>query len=155
MTEVNKFQAAGKTKTVKGTILNPEMSGLRFILNFVNMAGKAEGPLYPIFDKKWVRVKQDVKGWYATKTGAYKLGAINSTATQSDVWVVNCLCQDAQLKVDEAGLQKCLKEVYKLAREERASIHISNLLAPMCPSLTTLVASELISKGLTVYFYDE
>lgn len=155
MTEVNRFQTTGKTKTVKGTILNPEMSGLRLILNFVNMAGKAEGPLYSIFDKKWARVKQEVKGWYATKTGAYKLGAINSVATQSDVWVVNCLCQDAQLKVDVVGLQKCLKEVCKLAKEEHASLHISNLLVGMCPELVGLISTELISKGLTVYFYDE
>lgn len=152
---VNRFQAQGKTKLIHGSILNPETAGLRFVLNMANMAGKTEGGLYPIFDKKWVKVKQEVRGWYVTKTGAYKLGAVNSLATQSDVWVVSCLCQDENLKVDVVALEKCLKEVCKMAKYEHASLHVSTLLTDSVPELSELCKTQLVEQGVSVYFYEE
>ena len=76
MTTTNRFQQAGRVKIVQGSILTPQDGGLRFVLNLNNMAGKAESPLYPIFEKKWPKVKQEAKGWFNTRTGAYKLGAV-------------------------------------------------------------------------------
>lgn len=151
----NKFQVKGKTKLVKGSILTPEGGGLRLVLNITNMAGKAEGPLYPIFEKKWKKVKEEVKGWYSTKTGAYKLGAINSTAVQSDVWVVHCLAQDDQLHVDAKGLEDCLKKVCATALYEKASLHVSSLLTSQVPGLEDLLTKCLVEKGVSVFFYEE
>src|SRR5271154_6693522 len=128
-TPVNKFQPAGRVKVVKGSILNPENAGLRMILSVNNLLGKVEGnPLLPVFNKKWPKVQQESRGWYATKTGAYKLGAVNTTAVQSDIWVVHMLCQNEDLSVSAEGLQKCLKQVCKDAKYERASVAVSTLL---------------------------
>lgn len=151
----NQFQQAGRVKVVQGSILSPHNAGLRFVLNIANMAGKAEGPLYPIFDKKWAKVKQEVKGWFNTRTGAYKLGAVNTVATQSDTWVLNCLCQDAELKTDVKGLITCLKEVAKMAKSERATVHVSTLLTQAVPELTDLLNTELVENGISVSFYEE
>jgi len=155
MTE-NRFKPQGKTKVIKGTILAPENAGLRFVLSVNNLAGKPDNhPLYPVFEKKWKKVREEARGWYATKTGAYKLGAVNTTAVQSDTWVIHMLCQDENLATSTPGLEKCLKEVCKMAKYERASVHVSSLLTDAVPELTGLLKTELVDEGVSVYFYDE
>lgn len=150
------FQPQGRTKVIKGSILAPENAGLRFVLSVNNLEGKAEGnPLLPIFDKKWPKVKAEARGWWATKTGAYKLGAVNTTAVQSDTWVIHMLCQDKELAVDSAALQKCLKEVCKMAKYERATVHVSTVLTNSIPDMTNLLNEELVGLGVSVYFYEE
>jgi hypothetical protein len=156
MTETkSKFQAPGRVKVVQGSILTPENAGLRFVLNIANMAGKQESPLYPLFDKKWAGVKREVKGWFNTRTGAYKLGAVNSTAVQSDTWVVNMLCQTEELETSADALKVCLKEVCKMAKYERATVHVSTLLTTVMPDLTDLLNTELVENGVSVSFYEE
>ena len=153
--EKNKFLQPGRVKVIQGSILTPHNAGLRFVLNVNNLAGKAESPLYPLFDKKWARVKQEAKGWYNTRTGAYKLGAVNNTAVQSDTWVMHLLCQDEELQTDAKALQACLKEVCKMAKYERASVHVSTLLTDAVPELTDLLQSELVDNGVSVSYYEE
>ena len=154
---VKKFQQPGRTKLIKGTILNPEMAGLRFILSVINTSGKVSSPLIPIFDKRWKKVKEEIKGCYANKTGTYKLGSgyLNQIAVQSDTWVINMLCQDDKLQTDVKALAACLKEVKKLAAYEHASIHVSTLLTDAIPELKDLLVSSLIDEGIAVYFYEE
>ena len=150
------FQPQGRTKVIKGSILAPENAGLRFVLSVNNLSGKPEGnPLLPLFDKKWPKVKQEARGWWATKTGAYKLGAINTTAVQSDTWVIHMLCQSEDLVSDDAALGKWLKEVCKLAKDERATVHVSTVLTNSIPELTNLLSEHLVGQGVSVYFYDE
>jgi len=151
----NQFQPQGRVKVIQGSILMPHDAGLRFILNINNMVGKAENPLYPIFDKKWPRVKQDAKGWYNTRTGAYKKGALNTSCVQSDVWIIHCLVQDEELKTDLAAFETCLKEVCKMAKYEKASLHISTLLVEAVPELQELVQKHITSNGINVSYYEE
>lgn len=151
----NKFQQAGRVKVVKGSILNPEFAGLRFVLSVTNMAGKPENPLYPIFDKKWPKIKAEVRGWWATKTGAFKLGAVHTLAVQSDIWIISCLVQDEQLNTNLSALEKSLKEVCKMAKYEKSTCHISTLLTDFIPELTGLVTKYLIEEGVSVNFYEE
>ena len=153
--QVNRFQVKGKTKLIKGSILTPEGGGLRFVLNIVNMSGKTEGALYPIFDKKWKQIKSEARGWYATKTGAYKLGSVNSTSVQSDVWVEHLLCQDDKLVTDVKALEECLKSVCKSALYEKASVCVSTALVDAIPELEALLGSCLVDKGVSVSFYQE
>lgn len=152
---MNMFQPKGKTKLIKGTILAPENAGLRFVLSVNNLAGKADSPLYSIFDKKWRQVKQDCKGWFANKTGAYKLGAVNTTAVQSDTWVIHMLCQDADSKTDLKSLEACLKKVVDMAKYEKATVHVSSVLVEYIPEITELLDTHLIKNGISVYFYEE
>ncbi len=155
MDTVKKFQTLGKTKLVKGTILSPEPAGLRFVLSVNNMVGKAETKLHSVFDKKWKKVREETRGWYANKTGAYKLGAINTTAVQSDTWVIHMLCQDKDLNLDDKAVEECLKKVCDLAKYEKATVHISSLLKEMIPSLNDLLNKYLVEKGISVYTYEE
>lgn len=152
----SKFQVLGKTKTVKGSILNPETGGLRFILSLNNLSGNPEGnPLLSIFDKKWRKVREESRGWWSTRTGAYKFGAVKDVSVQSDVWVMGMLCQNEKFEVDLPGLKLCLKNVLKIAKNEKASVHVSSLLTDLIPELSNLCKSELIDQGISVYFYDE
>lgn len=152
---INKFQQPGKVKVIKASILNPENAGLRFVLSVNNMAGKPENPLFPIFDKKWKKVKEESRGWFATKTGAYKLGATNVTAVQSDTWVIHMLCQDEKLKTDLPGLKECLKKVCASAKYEKATVHVSTVLTGAIPELTDMLTEQLVENGVSVYFYQE
>jgi hypothetical protein len=153
---MNKFQTAGKVQAIKGSILTPHNAGLRFILSINNMAGKAEGnPLLPVFDKKWPKVRQESRGLFATKTGAYKMGSVSNMSVQSDTWIIGLLCQNEELQVDAASLEKCLKETAKLAKYEKASIHISSLLTDMIPELSTLASKCFVEEGISVSYYEE
>lgn len=154
-----KFQQPGKVKVIEGSILTPQNAGLRFVLNVNNMKGQAESPLYPLFDKKWKQVKAEAKGWFNTRTGLgpnpYKLGSVNVTAVQSDVWVMHMLCQDEELSTDSTALTTCLKEICKMAKYERATIHVSTLLTAVLPELTDALNTELVEQGVSVSFYEE
>lgn len=151
-----RFGPKGKTKLIKESILAPHNAGLRFVLSVTNLAGKPDNnPLYPTFEKKWKKVREEARGWYATKTGAYKLGAVNTTAVQSDTWVIHLLCQDENQNTDVAGLEKCLKEVCKSAKYERATVHVSTLLTDAIPELNEALQTQLLDEGVNVYFYEE
>lgn len=151
----NKFQLQGKVKVINGSILNPENGGLRFVLNINNLSGKVSSPLFPLFDKKWKKVREETKGWYANKTGAYKLGAVNTTAVQSDVWVIHMLCQGTDMLTDVAALEECLKKVAENAKSERATVHVSQLLTDEISSLKDLVEKHLVKSGISVSYYKE
>jgi hypothetical protein len=152
---MNKFQVQGKTKLIKNSILNPENAGLIFILSTANLAGKPEGALMSIFDKKWVKVRQEAKGWFATKTGAYKLGAINTTAVQSNIWVTHMLCQNEDLSIDVKAVEECIKKAASSAKYEKASIAVSTLLTDAIPELGELIKKYMLDEGISVSFYEE
>ena len=152
---INRFKKIGKTKLINGSILNPQSGELGLILSLANMAGKADNPLLPLFDKKWRKVREDVRGWYVNKTGEYKSGAINRLAVQSDVWVIHMLCQDEELKTDVKGLKECLKKVCAMAKYEKGGVHVSTLLTDSIPELADLLTEMLVNEGVSVYFYKE
>ena len=152
---VNPFKPKGKTKLIKGSILAPENAGLRFVLSVNNLAGKPDNPLFPLFDKKWKAVKTESRGWYANKTGAYKLGAVNTTAVQSDTWVIHMLCQNEESQTDSTALEACLKAVCKMAKYERATVHVSTVLTDAIPELMGLLGTQLVDEGVSCYFYEE
>lgn len=150
------FKPQGRVKVVQGSILTPHNAGLRFILSVANLAGKPEGnPMLPLFDRKWRKVREESRGWYATKTGAYKLGAISTTAVQSDTWVIHMLCQDENFVVDAAALEKCLTEVAKVAKYERATVHVSTVLTNELTELPDLLTKCLLDQGVSVSYYEE
>ena len=152
----NLFKVLGKVKFVKGSILTPHNAGLRFVLSPVNLTGKyAKHPLFPVFEKKWKKVKEDAKGWYSNKTGEYKLGAINTSAVQSDTWVIHMLCQDDEGTTSLSALENCLKKVCASAKYEKASVHVSSLLTASVPELSELLTKYLVNEGVSVSYYEE
>jgi hypothetical protein len=155
----NKFLKPGKVQTIKGSILTPHYGGLRFVLNIANMAGKVDDPIYKVFNKKWPKIKIDTRSWWATKTGlgtgAYKMGSIRDLAVQSDIWAITMLARDENLELDLAGLQKCLKEVCKMAKYEKATVACSTILTDEIPELVDLLKQELVNQGVSVSFYEE
>ena len=150
----NKFVTLGKLKTLNKTILVPENAGLRLILSCCNMSGHAESPLINLLDKKWGKVKAEVKGWFATRQG-FTLGNVNATAVQSDTWVVHMLCQNNKEEVDAKALNNCLKKALEMARYEKATIHVSSLLLEQLPSLKDLLETTFVSNGISVCVYNE
>jgi len=152
---MNKFQQLGKVKHINDSILNPSSGGLRLILSLSNLAGEMKCPLYPLFDKKWRKVKENARGWFVTKNGDYKLGAINTTAVQSDVWVIHMLCQDEKVNTNIVGLEKCLKQVSDMAKVEKATVNVSNMLLNLIPELYNLLDKYMVQNGVSIYLYEE
>lgn len=151
---MNKFTAPGKMKQVNATILAPENAGLRFILNVCGQNGKFESKLDLVLTKRWAKVRESYKEWYATQQN-FKMGWLNQTPIASDTWVVNMLVEDKAGKVDPVALQLAMKKVAELAKYEHASIHVSSLMAADMPELQPLLVSNLIEQGINVYFYNE
>ncbi len=151
---MNKFAIKGKTKVIKGTILAPETGNLKFVLNVLDMAEKPSSPMLDLFDKKWKKVREEAKGWYARREN-FKLGAVSTTAVQSDVWVTNILARDKDGKLDSGGLDVGLKKIADMALYEKAGVHISLNLVDMVPELTEAAEKQLTERGVSVYFYEE
>lgn len=151
---MNKFQNPGNVKTVKGSILAPHNAGLRFVLNSFSLSGKPEGDLFALFDKKWSRVRSESRGWYATRQN-FKLGAVNSTAVQSDTWVLTMLVKSEEGELNETALDACLKKVCDMAKYEKATVHVSSLLTEEIPVLAEKLNAALIDNGVSVVFYEE
>ncbi len=152
-TDVKKFQPKGKFKNVNGSIITPEHAGLRFILNTVNSKGLVNNDTLPVFDKKWKKIKEEAKGWYASRIN-FKGGEIQNIAVQSDTWVINCLCQDDDYLVNAKDLESCLKKISSLAKAEKASLHVPQSLFKSCEDLQKLLESLFIDDGINVSVYD-
>jgi hypothetical protein len=151
---VNKFQQPGKFKVVKGTILAPENAGLRFVLTVVSMAGKPEGAYFNLLHKKWPKVREELKGWFAAK-GDYKMANVKELAVQSDVWVLNMLCVNDQGVLDEKALSTCLEKVCARAKYEKATVHVSNVLLNSVDGLEEALKKNLVNQGVSVNSYED
>lgn len=149
------FNQVGKVKEINGSILTPQNAGLRFVVNFANMAGTYEGEVADLFVKKWPKVKSDVRMWYANKTGEYKPGAIYTTAVQSDTWVMSLLVLSENGKVDAEGLETAVKKLGEAALYEKASVHFPQALALKAKKLKSLADKYLVQKGVSVSYYTE
>lgn len=150
----NTFVTHGKTRLVQGTITHPEAGNLRLVFVPCGKLGKPDTQLHAIINKRWRSVAAELKGWFSSNI-TFKMGNINTTATQSDVWVVHALCFNENNEVDERALFSCVKKAADMCRSERASLHVSTLSMNTIPGLADLLNTQLIEKGLSVYFYEE
>ncbi len=148
----NRFIQKGKFKTVEGSFIQPEYAGLRLVLNFISMSGKPDGEIYNTFDKKWKKIREEVKGWFASRIN-WKLGEINTVAVQTDTWVINCLCKDTDDSVNEAAMNACVKKLVSMAKLEKASIHVPKQFLDEVPGLQTLLETSFINEGINVSVY--
>lgn len=146
---MNKFNKVGTCKNLPGTVLNPEGSGLRFVLTTADMNGQVEGELPLLLKKKWTQTSNTAKTWFVNRVN-YKLGSIDITAVQSDVWVMHMLCLINGV-VDNHAVNNCLKKVADKAILEQASIHISNLLLERMPNMP--IKEMFLDRGINVYVY--
>lgn len=150
----NTFVTQGKTKVVNSSILSPELGNLRLVLVPCSESGKPDTDLHALLNKKWKSVAAELKGWYANHIN-FKLGNIQSTAVQSDTWVLHTLCRDKDGKLDEKALAACVKKIADMAKYERASVHVSTLTTAAIPELVPLLQAQCLDKGMAVYFYEE
>lgn len=150
----NTFVTKGKTKVVNASILSPELGNLRLVIVPCSESGLPETELHALLSKKWRSVNAELKGWYANHIN-FKLGNVQTTAVQSDTWIVHTLCFDKEGALSAKGLAACVKKLAEMAKYEKGSLHVSTLTANAMPELVELLQSECIDKGIAVYFYQE
>jgi hypothetical protein len=151
---MNKFQQPGKVKTVNASILNPELAGLRMIINLVGQDGKFESQLDKLLTKKWSTARSRYRTWYAEQQN-FKLGCIDNIAVASDVWIINLLTFDKDNKFNQDGLNTAVKKLAALAKYENASVHCSSMLVDEVPTLKDLLLKDLAENGIHCFFYKE
>jgi hypothetical protein len=149
-----KFATLGKSKVITGSILTPELSGLRMILVAAKEDGKPDSDLYKLLDKKWKVASVDLKGWYAEHRD-YKLGNLRPTCLNSDTWLMHALFLKKDGTVDEKALATCVKKLGEQSKYEKASIHVSTMLTDAFPQLPELLKTHCLDNGVNVYFYSE
>ncbi|MCZ2224615.1 MAG: hypothetical protein LC122_13400 [Chitinophagales bacterium] len=144
-----------KLRETKTSILNTEGSGLKLVLNVCNTKGDTNYKIVEVFDKRWKRAKEEMRGWFVNQQN-YKKGNVNTTAVQSDVWIVNMLCQDNDKKNDGEALKECIQKVLKMAKYEKASVHVSKLIQDELPDLTKkFLEDTFVANGVNVCVYLE
>lgn len=151
---MNRFITPGKFKQLNASILAPENAGLRIILNPCGQNGKFDSSLDAILAKRWSKVRENYKEWYANQHD-FKMGFLNSAAVASDTWVVNMLVKNKEDKVDDKALQLAIKKVGELAKYEKASVHVSDITVEEMPAIKDLLQKLLSEEGVNVYFYKE
>jgi len=147
-----RFSKKGSVKRASGTVLAPQSGGLSFVICPANLSGKPNHKIMNVFDKKWISVKREYKGWYSERVG-FKLGEIKQNSVQSDVWVIKCLYQDADSVFQQNALDECVKKLVKLATYEKASIHFDKLVLEETPEWRDKF-EEMVNAGLVVYTYE-
>lgn len=147
------FTKKGTLKQVQGNVLAPQSGGLAFVISPVALSGKPEHPVMSLFDKRWASVKKEYKGWYSERVG-FKMGELKTTAVQSDAWVLQCIYQDASNKFDEKGLTSCIEKLIKLAKYEKASIHLDKRVLEETPEWKDHLKT-FVDSGVSVYLYEE
>jgi hypothetical protein len=150
----NKFLTNGKTKLVKGSILNPELGNLRLIFVPCSQSGLPNTRLHHLLETKWKQTNVELKGWRASNIN-FKLGSIQTTAVQSDTWIVHALCMNDNNETDEKALATCVKKLSDLAKYEKGSVHVSMLTVEENPTIGDLFLTKCIENGVSVYFYDQ
>jgi hypothetical protein len=153
-TNKTKFATIGKSKVITGSILTPELSGLRMILVAAKEDGKPESELYKLLEKKWKVAAVDLKGWYAEHRD-FRLGNLRSTCLNSDTWLLHALFLKKDGTMDEKALATCVKKLGEQAKYEKASVHISTMLTDAFPKLPELLKTHCLDNGVSVYFYSE
>lgn len=151
---MQKFIQPAKVKHVKGSVIAPENAGLRIILNLCSQSGKYNSTLFSALTKRWMRVREDYKNWFAGQVN-FKLGNISTTAIASDTWVVHSLCFDKEEALNAEALKACVKKIVTLAKSEKASLHVSEFLFRDVPELKTLLEQEVPTQGVLLYEYSE
>jgi hypothetical protein len=150
----NKFTPKGKVKQLAASIIHPENAGLRFIVNIVGQSGKFESKLGLFLAKRWGKVREDYKSWFAGQQN-FKLGSINTSSVASDTWIVHLLCEDKAGEVSESSLDSAVKKLGALAKYEHASVHISTLLTDAYPTLMTSLERHLTDEGVNFNLYSK
>jgi hypothetical protein len=151
---MQKFIQPGKVKEIVGSVVAPQNSGLRFILDIVGPSGKFDAPLDLILTKKWAKAREQYRSWYANQRD-FKPGLLSNAAVASDTWIVYMLARDVDGKVDVKALQVGVKKLQSLAKYENASVHISTLLTTEIAGFQDLLLENLAKNGITTYFYTE
>jgi len=143
-------------KTVNSTIVAPIKGGLKFVLSVARVDGGLDNPMMDIFSKRWSGFRKDLASIYATRTGSYKLGFVAQPyCVQSDVWVMHCVCINEKGKLDLNAFRACLSSLRKSAKDEKATLHVSNILLAKFPKMSKLIEEEISANGIMVYIYEE
>lgn len=151
---VSKFATKGRVKEAdpSTTIINPESSGLRFVLVPVSESGKFEGTLPERLSKTWVRTKESYKDWFASQRN-FKLGEISDVMVASDIWVIFTMCLNKNGKVSKDGLNSCLAKVASMAKYEKASVHLAPEVQALSKTMNKLIDSNFTVNGINTYLY--
>jgi hypothetical protein len=150
---MSRFVTPGRFRQASSELVVPENSGLRFILNPINTKADFDNEINLTLSKKWRKVREDGKGWYANRTN-FKTGECQSVAIQSDVWVINFIILDEANKVIEGAFEPAMKKIAALAKYEHASIHISSKMMEL-PGFEAAAQSQFIDNGMSVYVYSK
>lgn len=148
---MNKFMQKGKFRTAQGEITVPENSGLRLVLNPVDLSMKLVLPMNKQLTSKWAKPRESAKSWMASRE-KFVLGEVQSVAVQSDVWVMNMLVLDAEGALNKDALASAVKKVVATAKAEQASLHVNQNVLEM-GELKSLLQTEAIENGVNVYLY--
>jgi len=146
-----------KIKRSDSTVFFGETSALKLVLNVYDLKSdkfeKIKTKNMAVLCKKWAKAEETDRSWSYSRD--FKLGNVNSTAVQSDVWVLTMLCKQ-EGKTVASALSDCLDKIVKVAKYERANIHITESLFSDLPELTDdLLQEKFLDQNIKVFVYKD
>lgn len=141
----------GKVKEVVGSALLPINSGLKMVIAACSLSGEYSSKTYETIIKRFGRVREDYRGLYINRN--IKLGNIHTTIVSSEVWVAQLVCFNEKEKLDKKALTDCVKKLVDLAKYEKASLHVDELLFKEVPTMKKVLLETAQPLGISVYIY--
>ncbi len=146
----NRFIKAGTFRKTQSDFTTPENSGLRLLLNPIDLQAVFQHSINVKIATKWKKVREEAKGWWSNRQN-FKMGEVQTVAVQSDVWIINALCL-SENATDEVALESCLKKCVAMAKYEKASIHVSEDMFNLS-GFEALATKLMLNEGINVYVY--
>lgn len=150
--EVNRFIMKGKFKENCTNLINPEVGGLRFIVNFCSNDFNYGEDVSQLINKRWPNVRRDIKE-LASVPAKFKLGELKDLSVQGDTWVINCFVKDKDKGLDEAAVDSCLKKLLALVKLEKATVHVHSSNVNEVPGLKDKLNKVFCDNGFNVSIY--
>ena len=164
---------------VVGDVREPIGNGKKMIVHCCNDLGKMGSGVALAILNKWPKVREDYIRWHKTgqtmvfdrkdgfvQDGSFKLGNVQFIrVVVGELLVINMIAQHDIVSIDGIppirydAMKECLKKVYEMAYESKASVHIPYKMG--CDRaggswdiVEKMIIEELCDKDIDVTVYD-
>ena len=146
---------------INGDATKPIGDGDKIIVHICNNLGKWGAGFVLAISKKWSEPRQEY-----LKLIKYKLGHVQIVQVSDDIYVANMICQNGingknkifKNRVDYDALERCIRKVYKFAKQNNMSIHMPLIGAGLAGGdwnkIENIIEKHISNVNTYVYKFD-
>jgi O-acetyl-ADP-ribose deacetylase (regulator of RNase III) len=165
LTPIGEFQSRAPVTFLKGDALEPRGEGPKIIAHIVNDATPMWGGrgFAQAVRRKWPAVQENFAKWVTENESGLSLGSVHLTHVNSELAVASLVSQrgygaSTHARLRYAALESCLVEITRVARKQKASIHMPRIGCGAAGGswdlVEELIVDTLVASDVPVFVYD-